>query len=234
MEGWFSVIGGVGVENVDGVVRGSSPNSRPAWADTLEQRLEPLQTSWPPTPPGTRPSAVMALLSLAEDPVLVLTLRARGLEHHGGQISLPGGGYEPCDAAPVDTALRETDEEVGLAPSRVTPLGQLSTRQIPVSHNQVIPLVGLWSGQEEVSVHDTVEVDTVIRWTMGQLADPAHRMMAVHPRGGSGPAWQIGDMFLWGFTGAVVDALLRAGGWDQPWDTSHQVEVPSRFGGPTR
>jgi len=201
----------------------------PAWADFLISRLDPLEMEWTPPHEGERPSAVLALLSSNENPDLVLTLRAAGLEHHGGQISLPGGGREPEDISPADTALREAREEIGLPPSSVRPVGQLHTRDILVSQNRVVPIVGLWSGSDPICVCDEVEVEQVFRWSVSDLADPANRVTARHPRGTAGPAWQMGGLFLWGFTASVVDALLRLGGWERPWDIDRIVDVPPRF-----
>ena len=209
----------------------SLKDPRPSWVALASRRLDSLSPDWPALVGEDRPAAVLALLTAEEDPELVLTLRAGYLDHHAGQISLPGGGREAGDVSPVDTALRETAEEIGLPASAVRPLGQLSTLQISVSRNQVIPIVGLWSGNEPLTELDATEVEAVIRWRVSLLADPAHRVMARHPRGGHGPAWQIGELFLWGFTGVVVDALLRVGGWERDWDHTRLVEVPPRFSG---
>jgi 8-oxo-dGTP pyrophosphatase MutT (NUDIX family) len=201
----------------------------PEWAGGLAQRLQPLDPAWRPDGTGQRASAVLALLTRSADPDLVLTVRAVGLAHHGGQISLPGGGREAGDARPLDTALRETREEIGLGPDQVQPLGQMGLRQIPVSGNRVIPVVGLWSGRVPVAPGDPAEVAQVVRWPIADLADPAHRLTARHPRGGAGPAWRFDDLFLWGFTAWVVDALLELGGWWRPWDATRVADVPARF-----
>ena len=201
----------------------------PEWVGRLCDRLDPVESSWAPPHSGERPSAVLALLSVGEDPDLVLTLRAAGLDHHPGQISLPGGGREPGDVSPIDTAVRETWEEIGLSPTYVRSVGQLHTRDIVVSHNRVVPIVGLWSGEDSIAVCDKEEVDTILRWSLSDLADPANRVTARHPRGNAGPAWQMGDLFLWGFTATVVDVLLRLGGWERDWDVDRIVDVPPRF-----
>jgi len=201
----------------------------PEWASRLADALDPLSAEWGTVPSGQRWSAVVALLSSEEDPDLVFTLRSRNLAHHSGQISLPGGGREEGDQSPAHTALREAHEEIGLAPSAVRLLGQLRTREVVVSRNRVIPVVGLWSGRETIWNKDTVEVEEVIRWSVRELADPACRVTAYHPLGGKGPAWDMGDLFLWGFTAGVVDAVLRLGGWELPWDDTRVVEIPPRF-----
>ena len=201
----------------------------PRWANPLIDHLDPIETAWETPREGERPSAVLVPLSLAEDPDLVLTVRAASLDHHPGQISLPGGGREPGDLSPTDTALREAHEEIDLPPSSVRPVGQLHTRDVIVSRNRVVPVVGLWSGADPIAACDKEEVDTVLRWSVSDLADPANRVTARHPRGSFGPAWQMDGLFLWGFTAAVVDALLKVGGWELPWDVDRILDVPPRF-----
>ena len=73
-----------------------------------------------------RPSAVLMLLFERDGaPHTLLTKRSADLPHHPGQISLPGGRWEPDDADLVATALRETHEEVGIPPAAVRVLGML-------------------------------------------------------------------------------------------------------------
>jgi len=194
----------------------------------LAARLSGLDRQWGPDIPGRRSSAVLALLSADDDPQLLLTLRDPGLAHHGGQISLPGGGREELDRSPADTACRETYEEIGLPPARIDLIGQMDSRGLPVSRNQVVPVVGLWSGHDELGI-DTTEVEQVLFWPVSLLADPAYRMTARHRSGYSGPAWQIDELFLWGFTAQLVDALLELGGWAGPWDGGRTTDVPPRF-----
>jgi len=202
---------------------------RISWVNPLVGRLDPLDTSWAPPRADERSAAVVALLDLVDVPSLVLTLRATGLDHHSGQISLPGGGREEGDLTPTHTALREAYEEIGLSPSHAQPVGQLPTRDIVVSRNRVVPVVALWSGADPITVCDEEEVDQILRWSVSDLADPDHRVTVIHPLGGAGPAWRMGDLFLWGFTASVVDMVIRLGGWEQPWDTTRVVEIPQRF-----
>ena len=200
----------------------------PSWVAQLAQRLEPLSTTWAPSGDGQQAAAVLALLSLDDDPDLVLTMRAADLAHHAGQISLPGGRREPGDHCPSDTALRETYEEIDLPPTHVRPIGEMCPRELAVG-NRVIPVVGVWSGQEAIAARDGHEVELIIRWPLSLLAARDHRLIAHHPMGGHGPAWQIGDLFLWGFTAYIADALIRLSGWEQDWDKDHVVDVPARF-----
>lgn len=99
-------------------------------------------------------------MSEINDPDLLFTERAVGLRKHAGQISFPGGTYEPGDADAPATALRETWEEVGLQPDKVTLLGRLPVTGLPVSSFDVAPVVGSWSGLDPMAVTSPAEVAT--------------------------------------------------------------------------
>jgi len=193
---------------------------------TLASRLDPRP---PPVADSTPPAAVLALFGAGEDPSLVLTLRADTLRDHPGQISFPGGAWEPGDADARATALREAHEEIGLDPSAVHPLGCLPARRIPVSGHDVVTVVGWCAPHVRLGVADPQEVERILRWSVSDLAEPAHRVTSTHPGGHTGPAWVFGDDFLWGFTALLVDRLLELGGWAVPWDQDHVVPVPSRY-----
>ncbi|MDR1355374.1 MAG: CoA pyrophosphatase [Propionibacteriaceae bacterium] len=173
-------------------------------------------------------AAVCALFSDAADPDILFTARAAELRKHPGQISFPGGARDTADYDPSGTALRETFEEVGLTAERVHMLGRLPATQVRVSRFAVVPMVAWWSGNDSLSVN-LAEVAAVYRWPVSLLVDPNYRVTALHPSGFTGPAWRIDGTFLWGFTAHVVDQLLTLGGWNRPWDESHQVPVPAEF-----
>ncbi len=190
----------------------------------LARRLTPERR-----PEGATRAAVLLLLSQTDDPDLLFTERAAHMRRHAGQISFPGGGYEPGDADSVAAALRETHEEVGLEPDQIEVIGQLPATRLPVSSYDVDPVVGTWSGTEQLHLVSPCEVAAIHRWTIAELVDPDNRVTALHPGGTRGPAWRFGESFLWGFTAFLTDALLDLGGWTQPWDRSREVVVPRRF-----
>jgi 8-oxo-dGTP pyrophosphatase MutT (NUDIX family) len=74
------------------------------------------------------------------EPTVIFTRRTEALTHHAGQISFPGGRLEAGDEGPVAAALRETEEEIGLPPSAVTPLGFLDP-YATITGFRVIPVV---------------------------------------------------------------------------------------------
>jgi ADP-ribose pyrophosphatase YjhB (NUDIX family) len=96
-------------------------------------------------PSGTDALCHTSPAGITPGPSLILTKRASTLRHHAGQISFPGGGREPGDDSPAATALRETTEEIGIPADAIYLLGQLQPQELAVSHNTVIPLVGVWA-----------------------------------------------------------------------------------------
>ncbi len=95
--------------------------------------------------PGVVPrfAAVLLLFYPHEEELwLPLTVRSTRLPHHSGEVSLPGGAADPDDAGPIGTALRETQEEIGVAPEDITIWGTLSRIYIPASNFSLKPIVG--------------------------------------------------------------------------------------------
>jgi 8-oxo-dGTP pyrophosphatase MutT (NUDIX family) len=173
-------------------------------------------------------AAVLVLLSDGADPDILLTERSPTLRHHGGQVSFPGGGIEAGES-PVEAALREAAEEVGLEAAGVSVMGELPPAQIEVSRFAVRIVMAWWDGRGRVTVQDPAEVATIVRAPVSRLVDPAARLTWVHPRGHTGPGFEYDELFVWGFTAFVLDAVLRAGGWERPWPTDRRVLVPERF-----
>ena len=182
----------------------------------------------PPTT-SVRRSAVLALGSDTATPDIVLTRRNAHLNHHAGQVSLPGGRADPQDADIVATALREAQEEVGLQPSAANVIGTLPATLIAVSSSNVTTVVASWDGAAPLGIVDPGEVAAIRRVAMSELADPAHRARAHHPSGFRGPAFLLEDLFVWGFTAQLLDEILDAGGWSQPWDRHRVVDIPTEY-----
>jgi len=92
----------------------------------LKSRLS-LNPHPPEPPPGLQPAGVLAPVFFADDqPHLLFTQRTMTVRDHRGQISFPGGVQTAADPDFLATALRETQEEIGLAPGEVEPLGALT------------------------------------------------------------------------------------------------------------
>ncbi|MCS3778995.1 NUDIX hydrolase [Tsukamurella ocularis] len=152
------------------------------------------------------------------DATVLLTQRASAMRQHAGQVAFPGGARDPEDADDVAVALREAWEETGLDPDSVEIVAELDPIEVPVSGFRVVPVIGYAASPPEVRAVDPGETALVRRVPLAELIDPAHRFM-VRKSFYRGPAFAAGPMLVWGFTGGLVNALIGAAGWEQPWDT---------------
>lgn len=160
---------------------------------------------------------------------VLLQRRAATMDHHPGQISFPGGGVEPSDADASATALREAVEETGLDPAGVEVLGALPMLGIPASNNLVTPVLAWWERVSEVAAIDHREAVEVFRTPVADLLAPDNRVTLVLRRDGQehrSPAFQVGDMLVWGFTALVLDRMFTALEWTVPWDERKTVQLP--------
>jgi 8-oxo-dGTP pyrophosphatase MutT (NUDIX family) len=204
------------------------PGATPPWLVRLigaATTADPatLNPANPPPPSGARRrAAVLVLFGHTDErgPDLLLQERAGGLRNHAGQVSFPGGGVEDGDGGPVATALREAAEETGLDPAGVDPLALLPELFITPSGFRVTPVLAHWRDPVAVAPVDPAETAAVVRVPVADLAEPSNRFLVRHPSGWVGPAFDVAGMVVWGFTGGLVDALLRMGGWERGWSGS--------------
>ncbi|CUU58419.1 NUDIX domain-containing protein [Parafrankia irregularis] len=177
--------------------------------------------------PGGRQAAVLILFGEGPDgPDVLLLKRAADLRNHAGQPAFPGGSADETDVSRAATALREAEEEVGLDPSGVEILATVSPLYLAASHFHVTPVLAWWHTPSAVVAVDPAETSSVARVPVAELADPGNRILLRHPAGFGSPAFRVRGMTVWGFTAGILDALLRAGGWERPWDTATPVDVP--------
>lgn len=145
---------------------------------------------------------------------LLLTRRTDHLRDHAGQISFPGGRVEPEDDGPVATALRETEEEVGLPRRHIEVLGQLPV-YTTVTAFQVTPVVGLVEPGFTLAP-DPAEVAEAFEVPLAFLMNPAHHRhhrveFAGAERRFLSMPWQgpEREYFIWGATAAMLRNLYR-------------------------
>lgn len=157
------------------------------------------------------PSAVLIPIVERESGLTVLlTERAANLTHHPGQISFPGGRMEAGDRDLVDTALRETREEVGIQPAQVGVAGYLSSLPT-VTGYAVTPVVGLVDPGIEL-VLDEREVASAFEVPLDFLLDSNNQEHSSREyRGVNIPvvAYQFASRRIWGATAAMIIGLQK-------------------------
>ncbi len=158
--------------------------------------------------PGKTAAVLVPFLDLPE-PELVLTRRADHLPQHAGQVSFPGGAAEDNDRTAVQTALREAQEEIGLPPELVRPIGFLD-RMDTISDYRVLPVVAMV--QPSVSwVPDVREVSEVFSVPVSVVLDK-DRYQAQHVERDNRQytiwslRWQ--RYLIWGATAAMLMNLI--------------------------
>jgi len=205
----------------------------PSWFHGLVANVDnhelpgPLHNLVGSAPSTARRGAVLMLFGDGPDgPDLLLTGRAATLRSHAGQPAFPGGSIDPGETV-IQAALREGFEETGLVPSSVLPVALFPDLYLPPSGFLVSPVLAYWREPGAVGPVDPAETAVVARVPVSDLVDPANRGQVWHPSGFIGPAFEVADLLVWGFTAGLVDALLELGGWTKPWDQNRRFELPA-------
>ncbi|MQP67969.1 CoA pyrophosphatase [Niveispirillum sp. SYP-B3756] len=162
-------------------------------------------------PGELREAAVLVpLVDRPEGFTILFTQRTAHLASHAGQISFPGGGVEPEDEDPQATALRETEEEVGLPRHHIELLGNLDT-YITRTGYRVVPVVGLVRPPFILNP-DPYEVDTVFEVPLSFILNPANRKREGREfKGAIRHFWAFpyGDRYIWGATAGMLVNLCE-------------------------
>jgi 8-oxo-dGTP pyrophosphatase MutT (NUDIX family) len=162
---------------------------------------------------GTKVTEAAVLVPLVNRPQgvqLLLTQRTEHLRDHGGQISFPGGRVEPDDPDRESTALRETEEEIGLARERIALLGRLPGYEIP-SGFRIVPVVG-WVEPPFDLKPDDFEVADIFEAPLAHFLDPAnYQRREYHFRGRHRHYLAIPyeGRYIWGATAGMLYSLCR-------------------------
>ena len=158
-----------------------------------------------------RPAAVLIPVVLASEGVSVLlTKRTDHLHHHPGQISFPGGRVEACDASPDETALRETEEEIGLDRRHVELLGALPD-YLTGTGFRITPLVGIVRPPFKLTL-DAFEVAEAFEVPLAHFLNPANHQrhsMEFQGRMVDFHAMPYDRHYIWGATAGIIMSLYR-------------------------
>lgn len=162
-------------------------------------------------PPEVNQSSVLVLLFPNEDGELELTLTLRSNDiDHGGQISFPGGRAEEKES-PVETALREAEEEIGIDPGKVTIIGTLSDLYVSNSKNLVTPVVGFLQSRPDFKINP-LEVEEVFAVELDSLLHKKNLTVEdwnLHTYTYKVPYWDVHRVPLWGATAMMLNELLE-------------------------
>lgn len=131
---------------------------------------------------------------------------------HSGQVSLPGGKYEMQDLNLEETALRETEEEIGISREYVEVIGQLSDHYIPPSNFNIEPYIGFLR-EKPIFVKDEKEVDEVLEVPLADLMDEKlKKTKLIRPYKGmeiEAPYFDLEDRVVWGATAMILSELVE-------------------------
>jgi 8-oxo-dGTP pyrophosphatase MutT (NUDIX family) len=158
-------------------------------------------------------SAVLIPLIIQYNEVkLLFTLRANSLNRHGGQVSFPGGFREKGDASPVETALRETQEEIGICKENIKVIGCLSPLNTS-NENIVFPVIGIINSAEKL-FRNQDEVEKIFFIPLSWLCIAEHSRVEdfIAKDGKIRKAWffdQYEGELVWGITAKIIHDFLE-------------------------
>jgi 8-oxo-dGTP pyrophosphatase MutT (NUDIX family) len=160
--------------------------------------------------PARFAAVLLPLLRHDDEWHLLFTRRADSVENHKGQVSFPGGGTDPQDTSPEDTALRETEEEIGVQRQHVRLLGRLG-QMLTVTNFLVTPVVGVIPWPYTFKIH-TPEVGRVFTMPLAWLANKNNYHEFVRQESGRGVVayYPFDGEMLWGATARMTVNFLAA------------------------
>ena len=172
-------------------------------------------------------AAVLIALTDEENPEVIYTLRSNKVSSHQGEVSFPGGMQEESDTSLIITALRESEEEIGLPQNCVKILGSLDT-MVSRFNVSVTPFVGVIPGDVELNT-SSEEIEACFKVPLSfLLKDKRYRNDEVNRNGETFymPAYKYSSYVIWGLTAMItVNFLNRA------LDAKIDMSLPSKIEG---
>lgn len=158
-----------------------------------------------------RPAAVLIpVVERDDEPTVLLTLRSAHLADHAGQIAFPGGKIDAADKTPLDAALREAEEEIGLSRTFVEPVGYLDLYGTTFGY-RILPTVARVRPGFDLHINAS-EVDDAFEVPLSFLMDPNnHQLHSREFRGAmrSYYAMPFAERYIWGATAGILRRLYE-------------------------
>ncbi len=174
------------------------------------------QNIWPAPPQSgehsdlTFAAVLVPLIDHAAGMSVLLTQRNENLPNHAGQIAFPGGRMDERDLSPEDTALRETEEEVGIHRTQIQVIGRLTAHDTRTGY-RVMPVIGVVDPPLTLSP-DASEVAQIFEVPLDFVLDPANYRLETYKGtefGRKHRAMPYGEHYIWGLTARVLFELAN-------------------------
>lgn len=189
-----------------------------SWIFELRNRLSTPPPKRLPASDARQAAVLVPLYVEAGELWTMLTKRSETLPHHRGQIAFPGGGRE-IGEDPWKTALRETQEELGIEPSKVARIGELDETSTP-SGFSIVPCVGVipFPLETEVNHGEIAEVFSVPLLAFADFSRVEDRLVKIDEVERWIRVYHVGKRQVWGLTARIVQNLMERLGFPSPDD----------------
>jgi 8-oxo-dGTP pyrophosphatase MutT (NUDIX family) len=144
------------------------------------------------------------------EPSVLLTLRTSDLPSHANQVAFPGGKIDPADASPIAAALREADEEIGLARELIDPIGYLDL-YLTFSGFRILPVLARVIPNYELRINAS-EVADAFEVPLAFVMDEAnHKKASRDWKGVTRHYYEMpfGERYIWGVTAGILRNLYE-------------------------
>ena len=157
---------------------------------------------------ATKPAAVLVPVVDRDRPTVLFTIRTKELQSHAGQVSFPGGKIDPGDESPVAAALREAEEEIGLPPVVIEPIGYLDL-YLTFSGFRILPTVARVKPDFSLTLNpwevtETFEVPLAFLMMPQNIQRRSREWKGIEREYYAIP---FGDRYIWGITAGIVRNL---------------------------
>lgn len=155
-------------------------------------------------------AVLIAVVDRGGEPSVILTQRTDSLRSHSGQVAFPGGRIDPEDGSPEAAALRETHEEIGLAPDRLEVVGRMPDYATGSGY-RIAPVLAIADSEAMMRINPD-EVAAAFEVPLSFLMDPAnHRTESRIWQGKERFYWVMpyGDRYIWGVTAGIIRTLYE-------------------------